>query len=187
MIHRNPVPFGLLAAVLALSLPGALGAQRTLVLESFEAELRVEPNGDVQVTETLRPRFQGSWNGIYRDVSLEHRTAENRRVRLDLELVSVTDEAGSPLTVETENQGRWSRRFQIWVPGAEDATRTVVLRYVVHNALRFFTVESDVGPLDELYWNATGNAWEIPIERAAARIILPEGVVPSQSAGYTAA
>ncbi len=183
--HRRLLQAGLLSATLLLALPGASVAQRTLVLESFHAELRVEPSGDLRVTETLRPRFQGSWNGIYRDVSLEHRTAEGRRQRLELELESVTDEAGSALTVETQSQGRWSRRFQIWVPGAQDATRTVVLRYVVHNALRYFTEESEAGALDELYWNATGNGWEVPIEAATARVVLPEGVTPTQSAGYT--
>jgi uncharacterized membrane protein YgcG len=183
--HRRLLQAGLLSATLLLALPRASLAQRTLVLESFHAELRVERSGDLRVTETLRPRFQGSWNGIYRDVSLEHRTAEGRREALELELVSVTDDAGAPLTVETPSQGRWTRRFQIWVPGAQDATRTVVLRYVVHNALRFFTEESEVGPLDELYWNATGNGWEIPIERATARVVLPEGATPTQWAGYT--
>jgi len=168
-------------------LPSPLAAQRTLVIESFQAELRVEANGDVQVTETLRPRFQGSWNGIIRDLSLEHRTAQDRRERLDLELVGITDDAGQELRYEANNQGPWTRRFQIWVPGAQDATRTVVIRYAVHNAIRFFEEGSDVGPLDELYWNVTGNGWEVPIERAGARVTLPAGVAPGQWAGYTGA
>jgi len=168
-------------------LTSPLAAQRTLVIERFEAELRVEADGDVQVTETIRPRFTGSWNGIYRDLSLEHRTAEGGRERLDVDLTGVTDEAGKPLRNEATNQGRWMRRFQIWIPGAEDATRTVVIRYVVHNAIRFFQEGSDVGALDELYWNATGNGWEVPIERASARVVLPDGVAPTQSAGYTGA
>ncbi len=170
---------------LVLSLPGNLSAQRTLTLQSFEAELRVEPSGDVQITETLRPHFQGSWEGIYRVLSLEHENARGRRVRLDLDLLGITDESGDPLRYEVENDGRWARRIQAWVPGAQDATRTVVIRYVVHNAIRFFEEGSEVGPLDELYWNATGNDWEIPIERASARVVLPQGVTPTQSAGYT--
>jgi len=166
-------------------LPGPLAAQRALVIERFEAELRVEPDGDVQVTETIRPRFTGSWNGIYRDLSLEHQTAEGHRERLDVDLTGVTDENGKPLRYEASNQGRWMRRFQIWVPGAEDATRTVVIRYAVRNAIRFFDEGSVVGAMDELYWNATGNGWEVPIEHASVQVVLPEGVVPKQSAGYT--
>jgi hypothetical protein len=182
---RTLLMAGLLAAGSVPALPSHLAAQRTLVIESFDSDLRVEPNGDVQVTETIRPRFQGSWEGLIRKLSLEHLTAEGRRERLEVDLVSITDEAGEFLRYEASNQGRWTRRFQIWIPGAQDATRTVVVRYVVHNAIRFFEEGSEVGPLDELYWNATGNEWEVPIERVGARIVLPEGVAPTQSAGYT--
>ncbi len=174
----------LLFAALVL-LPAGGTAQRTLVLESFDAVIHVQPNGDVEVTETLRARFQGSWNGIYRNLSLAHQTAEGRAERLDVDLVSITDEAGNRLRHEASSQGRMARRFQIWVPGAEDATRTVVIRYVVHNAIRFFGEESAFGHKDELYWNVTGNEWEVPIERASARIVLPQGATATESAGYT--
>lgn len=60
----------LLAAAFGAVQPSLLTAQRTLTIERLESELRVDPNGDLHVTEILRPRFQGSWNGIYRDVSL---------------------------------------------------------------------------------------------------------------------
>jgi hypothetical protein len=184
---RTLILTALFTGAIAPALPSTLTAQRSLVLERFDAVLQVEPNGDVQVTETLRPRFQGSWNGIYRNLSLEHETARGRRERLDLELVSITDGEGEALEYEASNQGRWSRRYQIWVPGARDATRTVVIRYVLHNVIRFFREGSEVGPLDEIYWNATGNEWEVPIEEARVRVVLPDGVAPTQSAGYTGA
>ncbi len=171
--------------VAMIALPGGLAAQRTLVLERYDVDLVVRADGDVEVTETLRPRFQGSWNGIYRVLSLAHQTADGRAERLDVDVTGVTDEGGRELRYETTDEGRWARRFQIWVPGAEDATRTVVLRYVVHNAIRFFEEDSATGLLDELYWNVTGNEWEIPIEAASARVVLPPGALPTQSAGYT--
>jgi len=155
------------------------------VIERLDADVRVRPDGDVEVTETLRPRFSGSWNGIYRDLSLEHRTARNRRERLDVDLLSVTDGSGEELRHEVSNRDRWTRRFQVWVPGAQDATRTVVIRYVIHNVIRFFEEGSETGPLDEVYWNATGDAWEVPIEAASVRVALPDGVAPRQSSGYT--
>jgi len=105
--------------------------------------------------------------------------------RLDVDLVSITDETGQTLRVETSNQGRLGRRFQIYVPGAQDATKTVILRYTVHNAIRFFAEDSEFGHKDELYWNVTGNEWEVPIENATATLTLPEGVAPTESAGYT--
>ena len=45
--------------------------------------------------------------------------------------------------------------------------KTVVVRYRVRNGLKFFEEH------DELYWNVTGDEWEVPIERARAVIHLP--------------
>jgi Predicted membrane protein (DUF2207) C-terminal domain/Predicted membrane protein (DUF2207) N-terminal domain len=180
----NRLRFVLPGLLLAL-LPLTASAQKSLVIERFDSDIHVQTNGDAEIAETIRARFTGSWNGIFRDLSLEHRTASNRRERLDVDLTSITDANGEPLRFETSRQGAWTRRFKIWVPGAENATRTVVIRYVVHNALRFFSEDSNVGPLDEIYWNATGNAWEIPIEHAAASVTLPDGAKPQQWAGYT--
>jgi hypothetical protein len=174
-----------LAAGLLALLPSALAAQRTLVLERFDADIRVRADGTVEVTETLRPRFRGSWEGIFRDLSLEHRTGRDRRERLDVELISISDELGQPLRFEDSNRGRWTRRLKVWVPDAQDATRTVEIRYVLKNVIRFFEEGSAVGALEELYWNVTGNDWEIPIEAVGVRISLPEGVLPTQWAGYT--
>ena len=194
-LRHNPDPFPtrggmgiprpLLVALLAMALPSAVAAQRTMVIESFDSELRVGLDGSVEVTETVRPRFTGSWQGIYRDLSLEHNTAEGRLERLRVELIGITNEDGEPLQHEDTEEGRWSRRFRVWIPGAEDATPTVVIKYVVRNTLRFFREGSETGLLDELYWNVTGNSWEVPIEAATARVILPDAITPSQWAGYT--
>ncbi len=173
-----------LALALLLATPVAAAAQRSIVIERYDVVLLVQSNGDVQVTETIHPHFNGSWNGIFRDLSLEHFDANDRRQRLQLDVGGATGADGTPLKVEASGNGRWTRRLKIWVPGAHDATRTVVLRYVVHNAIRFFDQDSEVGALDELYWNATGDQWEVPIERATARVVLP-GVEPEQFAAYT--
>ncbi len=183
---------GLLAAAPAVTGParghgpgsGPDPIQRSLVFERFDAEIAVRANGDVVVRETLRPRFTGSWNGILRVVSLRHETAKGRRERLDLELRSATDGRGRSLEHEVERPDRWHRRFRVWVPGAENATRTVVLEYVVHDAIRFFDEDGEAGPLDELYWQVTGTEWEVPIEAASAIVVLPDGATAKQAAAY---
>jgi uncharacterized membrane protein len=47
--------------------------------------------------------------------------------------------------------------------------RTIVLRYRATNGLRFFDEH------DELYWNVTGDEWDVPLGAAAATIELPAG------------
>ena len=79
----------------------------------------------------------------------------------------------------------WTRRYHIYIPGATDADRTIVVRYRVRNAIRFFYASSDVGALDELYWNVTGNEWTMPIDSVHARVVLPAGITPTRTSVYT--
>ncbi|HEX8830214.1 MAG TPA: DUF2207 domain-containing protein [Longimicrobium sp.] len=171
--------------LLVLSGPAA-GQERTIRIRDFDALLVVSKDGTLDVTERLTIGFSGQWNGINRDLSLRHRTAEGRRAALDIEVGSVTDGDGRKLRVEEEsvNDG-WGHRLKIWVPGARDAERQVVIRYRVANAIRFFYEDSGPGPLDELYWNVTGNEWDMPIDRVHGRVVLPAGARPTQRAVYT--
>jgi uncharacterized membrane protein len=71
------------------------------------------------------------------------------------------------------------------VPGASNADREIAVHYRVHNAIRFYYAGSEPGAIDELYWNVTGNAWDMPIDHVRAQVILPAGVTPTRSAVYT--
>jgi hypothetical protein len=143
-------------------------AQRSLAIERFDATIQVQPDGGIQVTEAITARFTGSWNGIYRSIPVKYRTAQGFNWSLGLDVLGATDADGRPLEVEKSREGHYVK-LKIWVPGAEDATHTVILRYRATNGLRFFDDH------DELYWNVTGDEWDVPIEAATARIELPPG------------
>ncbi len=160
--------FRLLAAFfLIFCLSGAARA-RELRIEKFDAEIVVSPKGSIDVTETIQARFIGSWRGLYREIPVEYVTPQGLNYTLFLEVRRVTDENGNSLKYESSRE-RHYRKLKIYVPGAQDARRTVVIEYSVSDALRFFEDH------DELYWNVTGDEWDVPIESAGARIILPEG------------
>ncbi len=158
---------GLLAALWIGGAP-AVAQERSLAIERFHATIQVEPSGTIQVAESIVARFTGSWNGIYRTIPVKYRTAQGLNWTLGLDLQRATDEDGRPLRVEASRERHYIK-YKIWVPGAEDVTRAVVLRYRATNGLRFFEEH------DELYWNVTGDEWDVPIEAAAARIELPPG------------
>jgi hypothetical protein len=175
-MHRYPLLLlGLL--LVAASCPPRLDA-RSLTIESFEAGIDVFPDGAIRVTEIIRPHFIGAWNGIYRTIPIEYRTPQGLNYTLFLDILTVTDDAGAPLKYERSRE-RHYLKVKIWVPGATDAIRTVVLRYKVQNGLKFFEEH------DELYWNITGDEWQAPIDAASAHIQLPSGVTGLRAAAFT--
>jgi uncharacterized membrane protein YgcG len=179
----------LLVGALAFSLGVKAGAQtRTIRVRNFDALLTVHSDGSLDVTEQITIAFTGQWNGINRDLSLQHTTAQGRATKLDVTIGYVTDETGQRLRVEEQraDNGR-TRRLHIYIPGANNADRQIIIRYRVANAIRFFFANSKVGALDELYWNATGNSWSMYIDSAHARVVLPEGITPTRTAVYTGA
>ena len=155
-------------------------AARSFVLSRFDVELQVLSGGDLLVTETVSPRFEGAWNGIERLIPVEYQTPQGFNYSLLLDRVTVTDEQGTPLTFES-NRERHYRNVRIWIPGATDATRTFVLKYRVRNGLKFFSDH------DELYWNVTGDEWDVPIEQASVRIILPPQTTGIRTQAFTGA
>ncbi len=161
-----------------LATPAA--AQRSLAIERFDAAIAVNRDGSVDVTETITARFTGSWNGIYRTVPVEYHTPQGFNWTLRLQLLGATGPDGRALEVEGERDRHYIK-YKIWVPGASDATRTVMLRYRAKNGLRFFEDH------DELYWNVTGDEWDVPIQSASARITLPAGATGLRAIAFNGA
>jgi uncharacterized membrane protein len=166
--------------LLACLLATPAAAQRSPAIERFDARIVVGRDGAVDVIETITARFTGSWNGVYRTVPVEYHTPQGFNWTLRLNLLGATDSLGRALKVES-NRDRHYIKYKIWVPGAENATRTVVLRYRAKNGLRFFEDH------DELYWNVTGDEWDVPIGAASARIELPAGATGVRAIAFNGA
>jgi uncharacterized membrane protein YgcG len=165
---------------LAIAVLPVSGQGRTLDIREMDARIVVTRAGDVSVTERFIVHFNGSWNGIYRVIPVEYEGPGGLNYTLRLRVESVTDDAGTPLRHDVERQGD-SRRIRMWVPGAENATRTIVLTYSADNALRFFDEH------DELYWNVTGSQWDYPIGRVTAEVLLPETVTGVRATAFEGA
>jgi hypothetical protein len=158
------------ALLLLISLAGTSlqAQQKSYWIEHFDARIAVNRDASIDVTETITAHFVGSWNGLYRMIPVEYRTAQGLNWRLGLRLISVHDDAGSSLRTETSRERHYVK-YKVWIPGASNANRTLVLRYRATNGLRFFDEH------DELYWNVTGDEWSVPIRTATADVVLPAG------------
>ena len=158
---------------------------RRLTITQFDATYRVRRDAVLEVEERITVRFDGSWNGIYRYIPIVYRLKDGKRHRIHLDLRSVEDDRGSPLRHEAKREGSLIN-IKTWVPGARDAERTLVYRYEVENGLRYFDDDDSLRwAHDELYWNVTGDEWEMPILEVRATVHLPEGATGVRGVAYT--
>jgi uncharacterized protein (TIGR04222 family) len=154
--------------LVTLTATASFAAQRSYTIERFDAQIRVNRDASLDVSETITARFVGSYNGLYRTIPIKYRNAQGLNWTLGVSLQSARDDRGRDLRTETSREGA-NIKYKVWIPGAVNATRTLVLRYHATNGLRFFDEH------DELYWNVTGDQWELPIEAVTAEITLPAG------------
>lgn len=146
----------------------AIAQTRSYSIESFKLFLQVNPDTGLTVDETIAVVFKGPHPGIVRLIPYRY---ERQGVEHTLRVTSIRvfDENGQPLKTEVSYPGRYVK-INAWVPDAQDTKRTITIRYRVQRALQ------SVDQYDQLYWNVTGNDWEVPIRSAEATIALPRDV-----------
>jgi hypothetical protein len=164
------------AALGLLLLAVTPAAARSLEIEEFHATIEVDPGGEVRVEERIVVDFQGSWNGIYRDIPYRYSYPTGIRGTIRMSVDAVEDDGGKALEY-WESRKRGQVRLKIRVPNARDARRTVVIRYHAEDVIRRFeSSDAAFGVHDELYWNVTGNGWQVPVLEASAEVRLPENM-----------
>jgi hypothetical protein len=170
------------AALLTLALIALVtpAVARQLQVKKFSAEIFVQSDAALDVTETIDVNFIGAWNGLYRTIPIEYETPQGFNYTLFVKLEGATDQSGQTLKVES-SRDRHYLKWKIYVDGASDAERTIILHYRVSNGLKFFEDH------DELYWNVTGDEWDVPIANASAQILLPAGVTGIRALEFTGA
>ena len=170
------------ALLVAVLFPSASAlSTRELRIENFQSETIVMPDGTIDVTETIQAHFIGGpWHGLYRTIPVEYVTPQGLNYSLFLDVKRIADGSGQALRYETSRE-RHYRKLKIYVSDADNSTQNISIEYTVSDALRFFDDH------DELYWNVTGDEWDIPIQSASARIILPEGTTNIRANVFTGA
>jgi len=167
-----------LAFFLFLTTP--LGAKERHLLK-FHSDIDVLSDSSVDVTENITFQFIGGpWHGIYRYIPVEYAGPRGLNYSLFLDVKRVTDEGGHDLKFESSRERQYLK-LQIFIPNADDSTRTISIEYIVSDALRFFDDH------DEFYWNVTGDEWPIPISDAGAHIVLPDGTSNLRANVFTGA
>jgi hypothetical protein len=161
-----------LAAGLALAIPAAPSqAQTAESVRSYDVDLRIEPTGTLLVTERIAYDFGANdRHGILRDLPVRFRYDDRYDRVYPVHVLGVSGSPGTPDQYKVENVDS-TLRIRI---GDPDRTitggRGYTIVYRVEGTLNGFADH------DELYWNAVGTQWEVPIEHAAVTVGAPAAI-----------
>lgn len=151
-----------------LFFPNQIVAAEDWAIENFQSDIKIQDNGEVLVIETIEVDFRSlQRHGIFRQIPYIYQNANGSKYYTEIKVL----EANHQYKVTTENN------FVVVRLGNSKATvsgkQNYTIKYLVRGVLRNFQ------DYDELYWNVTGNNWEVPINKATSTVILPKGEILS--------
>lgn len=168
-----------LAAIIAARVPFAQAQSDTSgeSIPQYVVSLSVESSGILHVSEDITYDFgPDERHGIFRNIPIY----PSGWPELSVDVQTVTDPASGttyPFTTGEDSSGDLQVKVgdpNILVTG----TKTYEIDYNVSNAIRSFPDH------DELYWNAIGTDWTVPIYEASATVAMPFGIPSSSISTY---
>jgi uncharacterized membrane protein YgcG len=169
---RRALAAVVVAAGLALAVPAAPArAQATEQILDYAVDLRLEAGGTLLASERIAYDFGTEQrHGILRDLPVRYRYDDRYDRVYPVHVLRVSGSPGTPDQYKVEDAGA-SLRIRIGDPDQTISGRhdyTIVYR--VEGALNGFADH------DELYWNAIGTQWEVPIQDASVKVSAPAAI-----------
>ncbi|NLT55361.1 MAG: DUF2207 domain-containing protein [Actinomycetales bacterium] len=174
VMSTGVLPLPATAAVVAGAPPSAAepGAEQ---VRRYEVQLVVRRDASMSVQETITYDFGTATgrHGIVRDIPVSHPYDAERRRVYPVDNVEVSSPNGAPVDLDRRERGGMLR-LVIGDPEREvTGVRTYVISYDVRGVVNTFADH------DELYWNAVGPEWTVPISGATVTV---EGPAPIRRA-----
>jgi uncharacterized membrane protein YgcG len=160
----------MLAALVATAAWGSPAlAQTSEVIHSYDVAIEIRADGSIRVTEVIAYDFgPTAHHGIFRDVPTREAYDDRYDRLFPLHVESVEATGGASADYEVSQEPGGITRIKI---GDPDETITGPHTYTI-----VYTVEAAMNGFrdhDELYWNAIGAYWEVPVETATATVSAP--------------
>ena len=172
---------GVLIALLVMVTGAVLPAMAAETIYSMKSNITALKDGSVDVTETIVVKAEGKQikRGIFRDIPTVLTNEDGSRLNSKLTVISVSKN-GQPEPFFTKSISNGTRIYigksNVFLPPGQ---YTYTIRYTMTRMARYFK------DYDEIYWNATGNFWAFPIEKAVAKVTLPDGAKIREIDVYT--
>lgn len=143
-------------------------------IQNFESQIEVRENSTLLITEKITADCGNAVgkHGIFRVLPTQLKTTK-KTIPMPVRLMSIKDFSGkdTPYSI-IENS---TDKTITWKIGDKNKTVTGVNEYeIVYEVGN--VINSDSQDWDELYWNVTGNFWDLEIDKFRGEIIFPEGI-----------
>ena len=160
-----------LASFLAAAIPRQSYAQEQII--NYDVNIKIHKTSEVDFIEKIQYDFRTeNRHGIYRNIPYVTRNSDGIPFQLEIAVtdVKIQDNKNNinsvPYTKSTSGE-----YLNIKIGDPNKTTKginTYIISYKVKGAINYFSDH------DELYWNATGNEWQRPIQQAKVTIDLSE-------------
>lgn len=156
---------------LLLFFPSTVFASKNWQIDNFDSKITIGQDGKVDIVEIIDVDF-GSLekHGIYRDIPYNYSTPEGNKIYTDF-LVQNVEQNGALGTYQILKEGNYVRIKIGDTNKLISGKNEYKIEYLANGVLRGFEDH------DELYWNATGNNWPVPILKASAIVLLPRDIL----------
>ncbi len=145
------------------------------VIRDFNSVITVLPDSSVFVDEKITYDFEKMIrHGIFRSIPLLNSKSEP----MSIEVVSVTDEDNNAYIYTTSVE---NKMLVVKIGDPDKMISGVKIYEISYRVLGNIGYYKD---FDEIYWNVTGNDWQVPILKSSARVILPNNVFPQNQSCY---
>lgn len=144
----------------------AHSVQAQVTFQTFGAEIAVNHDASITVTEDISVRFDEPRHGIFRVIPYHYSLPNGNTASIPITITNVVqDGADVQYTTLTDRQ---NLTVKIGDPNETiTGIHTYRLVYTAEAAVNFFSDH------DELYWNVTGNDWPTMFQRVSAVVHLP--------------
>ncbi|KKQ45579.1 MAG: hypothetical protein US63_C0014G0011 [Candidatus Moranbacteria bacterium GW2011_GWC2_37_8] len=143
-------------------------------IKDFDSQIIVNKDSSLSITETIiADTGKGiDKHGIFR-ILPTRLNIDGKKINTPVELASITDKSGQAYEYQTIRNSQDGTIT--WKIGSANKTvqgvNVYVINYKVQNAIRFGNEN-----FDELYWNLSGNFWDLEIDKFHATVKFPQEV-----------
>ncbi len=172
MLARCLLALVAVSLVVLLSSGGRATAQSAERITDYRTTIAIQDDGRLEITEVIAYDFgSNERHGIFRDIPTRFKFDDKHDRVYPLTLLSVTaDPPNTPTDSKVSTVGN-ATRIRIGDPDTTvTGQHTYVITYEVKGALNGFPDH------DELFWNAIGTDFAVPIEHGEAIVTAPADI-----------